>query len=89
MKATKGKNGDIIITCHKQHVLTICETSDEDTINLFLIPINSDILETDSSEYSKDWTHELLSDRTKESKKNFADNEPCYQLIENEKKNVK
>ena len=91
MKVVMKEDGSIDIICHNQKVLTIDETSDVDTINLFLIPVDGSILTTDDwseqigmEKEKKPWTHELLADRKKEHKQFFLDNEPVYILPEKE-----
>lgn len=82
IKVVLYEDGDVDIICHEQHVLTICETSDVDCINLFLIPIEGDIMKTEQIDDSNfEWTHELLANRVDRSKKVFLANEPRYKIV--------
>jgi len=62
----KGGWTSIDIYCDGQLVLSIDKTSDDETLNLFLTPQNSVIVE---SHFIKDaeWTHEILAKRRKTS----------------------
>ncbi len=76
------KIGGIDIFCHGQLVLNIGETSDVDTINLFLTPFDGHIINTPKmDDFNPKWTHEVLTNRNEESKKLFIKNEPLYKIM--------
>jgi hypothetical protein len=66
---------DLDIYVGGQHVLTIGEVSDSETINLFLTPLGEDacIIPSMNEDFDPDfkfsWTHELLVSWDKERKK--------------------
>ena len=97
MFAIMNDKGSILIVCDEQVVLQIEETSDEDTINLFLIPAkNADIIKTEDfikrqefspKEVSKSsWTHEVLAMRNALSKRVFEITQPLYSLPGDDRK---
>jgi hypothetical protein len=57
------KNGNVQVMVDGHLVITIDETSDDETINLFLYPENkAEIVETDGRAW-KPWSHEVLMRR--------------------------
>jgi len=97
MYAIQNDKGQILIVCDEQVVLEISEISDEDTINLFLIPAkNTDIIKTEDlikqqefppKEVSKSpWTHEVLAMRNALSKRVFEITQPLYSLPGDDRK---
>jgi len=84
MEVRTNTDGSVDILSYGQHVLTIDEVSDEDTINLFLLTKeNTNILETDNAPgMTKPWTHELLAVRNAASKPIFKKKQPRYKIGE-------
>ena len=81
-----NKTGGFGVYCDGQLVLEIDETSDRETINLFLTPIDSSAVIVETSPHNDvPWTHELLVERNDLSRKEFIANEPLYALTEERK----
>ncbi|MCK5017584.1 MAG: hypothetical protein KAS32_10995 [Candidatus Peribacteraceae bacterium] len=56
-------DGELTIQVHGQHVLTVGQTSDDEVINLFLYPINGEIIVSDQHAKDQQYTHEVLIKR--------------------------